>query len=142
MNPQAPPPLPSAVSGNVGSEGSTGRRSFAARQFPRFSSRQWRVFAISTTAGFFDNYDTALLSLALRQIQRSLGIAEGRLGAILSLIRIGYIASLALSPLADVFGRRQLLLYTIVGYTIFTALSAAAPHTPSFVTAQFLARPF
>jgi MFS family permease len=115
---------------------------FIARQFPPFSPRQWRVFAISTTAGFFDNYDTALLSLALRQIQRGLGIAEARLGATLSLIRLGYLASLALSPLADIFGRRQLLLYTIVGYTVFTGMSAVAPHTGSFVAAQFVARAF
>jgi len=113
-----------------------------ARQFPPFSPRQWRVFGISTTAGFFDNYDSALLSLALRQIQRGLDIAEARLGATLSLIRLGYLASLALSPLADVFGRRQLLVYTIVGYTIFTGLSAVAPHVGSFVGAQFLARAF
>jgi MFS family permease len=118
------------------------RMPFIARQFPPFSPRQWRVFAISTTAGFFDNYDSALLSLALRQIQRGLGIAEARLGATLSLIRLGYLASLALSPLADIFGRRQLLLYTIVGYTVFTGMSAVAPHTGSFVAAQFFARAF
>lgn len=141
MSPQAAPLSPSSVS-NMGGESSAGRRLFVARQFPPFSQRQWRVFAISTTAGFFDNYDSALLSLALRQIQRGLGIAEARLGAILSLIRLGYLSSLALSPLADVFGRRQLLLYTIVGYTIFTAASAMAPHTSSFVAAQFLARAF
>ena len=118
------------------------RLPFIARQFPPFSPRQWRVFGISATAGIFDNYDIALLSLALKQIQRGLGIAEARLGATLSLIRLGYLASLALSPLADVFGRRQLLLYTIVGYTIFTGISAVAPHTGSFVTAQFVARAF
>ncbi|MBV8360421.1 MAG: MFS transporter [Deltaproteobacteria bacterium] len=139
---QAPPPLPSSVSNNGGGERKGPRLPFIARQFPPFSPRQWRVFGISTTAGFFDNYDTALLSLALRQIQRGLGIAEARLGATLSLIRIGYLMSLALSPLADVFGRRQLLLYTIVGYTIFTGMSAVAPHTGSFVAAQFAARAF
>lgn len=115
---------------------------FIARQFPPFNSRQWRVFGISTTAGFFDNYDGALLSLALRQIQRGLGIAEANLGATLSVIRLGYLASLAISPLADIFGRRRLLLYTIVGYTIFSGLTALAPHTSSFVGAQFAARAF
>jgi MFS family permease len=118
------------------------RLRYLARQFPPFNSRQWRVFGISTTAGFFDNYDSALLSLALKQIQRGLGIADARLGATLSLIRLGYLASLALSPLADIFGRRQLLLYTIVGYTIFTGISAIAPDTASFVGAQFVARAF
>jgi putative MFS transporter len=135
-------PKPVSPMGEASSAQPRPRRGFVARQFPPFSPRQWRVFAISTTAGFFDSYDSALLSLALKQIQRGLVIAEARLGPTLSLIRIGYLASLVLSPLADVFGRRQLLLYTIVGYTIFTAMSAVAPHTASFVGAQFLARAF
>jgi putative MFS transporter len=44
--------------------------------------------------------------------------------------------------MADVFGRRRLLLYTIVGYTLFTGLSALAAHQQEFVGAQFLARGF
>ena len=113
-----------------------------AKQLPPFTPRQWRVFWISTTAGFFENYDIALLSLALKQIQHGLGIAEAHLGAMLSAIRLGYLASLIISPLADVFGRRRLLLYTIVGYTLFTGLSAFAPHQRSFTASQCLARAF
>ncbi len=37
---------------------------------PPFSRRQWRVFGIVATAGFFDNYDRVLLSLALKQVQK------------------------------------------------------------------------
>lgn len=117
-------------------------RSWFARQLPPFTPRQWRVFAISTTAGFFDSYDGALLGLALKQIQRGLGIAEASLGSMLSVIRLGYLVSLLLSPLADVFGRRRLLLYTIIGYTTFTALSAVTRDERSFVAAQFMTRAF
>lgn len=113
-----------------------------ARQFPPFTPRQWRVFGISTTAGFFDTYDAALLGLALKQIQRSLKIAEGNLGGILSIIRLGYIGAILIAPIADVIGRRRLLLYTIVGYTLFTALTAVAPGQHSFMIVQFLARAF
>ncbi|MGH7836289.1 MAG: MFS transporter, partial [Candidatus Binataceae bacterium] len=109
---------------------------------PPFTPRQWRVFWISTTAGFFDSYDSALLSLALRQIQNGLGIAEAGLGAMLSAIRLGNLGALLIAPLADIYGRRRLLLYTIVGYTLFTGLSAFAPHARSFVVAQVLARAF
>ncbi len=111
-------------------------------QLPPFTPRQWRVFGISTTAGFFDQYDGALLSLALKQIQRGLNIAEGRLGAMLSIIRLGYLLSLLISPLADIFGRRRLLMYTIIGYTIFTGASALAPNRHGFVASQFVARGF
>jgi MFS family permease len=107
---------------------------------PPFTRRQWRVFGIAATAGFFDNYDRALLSLALKQIQQGLGIGEARLGAMLSSIRLGYLLSLMVTPFADVFGRRRLLLYTIVGYTIFTGLSAVAPSQGYFVTCQIFAR--
>ena len=139
---QASPPSSSIVSPGAEGQRPGARFPFIARRFPPFSPRQWRVFGISTTAGFFDNYDTALLSLALKQIQRGLGIADARLGPTLSLIRVGYLASLVLSPLADLFGRRQLLLYTIVGYTIFTGISAAAPNTATFVASQLVARAF
>ncbi len=109
---------------------------------PPFSRRQWRVFGIAATAGFFDNYDRVLLSLALKQIQKGLGIAEARLGAMLSTIRLGYLLSLIITPFADVFGRRRLLLYTIVGYTIFTGVSALSPSQAYFVTFQIVARAF
>ena len=117
-------------------------RSWLVRQFPPFTPRQWRVFWISTTAGFWDSYDGALLSLALGQIQRGLAIAEGSLGVVLSAIRLGYAGALLITPFADIFGRRRLLLYTIIGYTLFTALSAFAPDRRSFVIAQILARTF
>ncbi len=107
---------------------------------PQFTSRQWRVFWIANTAGFFDQYDRALISLALKQIQAGLRIAEARLGLMLSLVRLGYLLTLSLTPLADVFGRRRLLLYTIIGYSLFTGLSAVAPGEKSFVVFQVLAR--
>jgi putative MFS transporter len=107
---------------------------------PPFTLRQRRVFLIASTAGFFDQYDRALLSLALKQIQSGLKIAESHLGTMLSVIRLGYLFSLLLTPFADVFGRRRLLLYTVMGYTIFTGLSAIAPGERSFVAFQIIAR--
>ena len=110
---------------------------------PPFSRRQWRVFGIVATAGFFDNYDRVLLSLALKQIQKGLGIAEARLGAMLFHDPAG-LPPLAdhYASFADVFGRRRLLLYTIFGYTFFTGVSALAPSQAYFVTCQILARAF
>jgi putative MFS transporter len=131
-----------AKTAQPGAAGSRNYRSLLLAQIPPFTSRQWRVFAITTTAGFFDSYDGALLSLALKQIQQGLGVAEARLGNMLSAIRLGYLTMLLLTPLADVFGRRRLLLYTIIGYTAFTGLSAVAPRERSFVGCQFLARGF
>ncbi len=109
---------------------------------PPFTKRQRRVFWIASTAGFFDQYDRALLSLALKQIQAGLKIAESHLGALLSVIRLGYLLALLMTPFADVFGRRRLLLYTVFGYTIFTGLIAIAPGERSFAAFEIIARAF
>jgi hypothetical protein len=45
----------------------------------RLSPRQRRTFATVCAAGFFNNYDGALLSLAIEQIQRGLKISEALL---------------------------------------------------------------
>src|ERR1700691_944964 len=109
---------------------------------PPFTKGQRRVFWIASTAGFFDQYDRALLSLALKQIQAGLKIAESHLGTMLSVIRLGYLLSLLMTPFADVFGRRRLLLYTVIGYTIFTGLIAIAPNERTFVVFEIIARAF
>jgi MFS family permease len=109
---------------------------------PPFTKRQRLVFFIAATAGFFDQYDRALLTLALKQIQKGLQISEAALGNLLTLIRLGYIGSLVVTPLADVFGRRRLLLYTVVAYTIFTGLAAIAPTAHFFVACEMFARVF
>src|SRR5258708_39921705 len=75
---------------------------------PPFTLRQRRVFLIASTAGFFDQYDRALLSLALKQIQSGLKIAESHLSAMLSVIRLGYLFLLLLAPFAAVVGRPRL----------------------------------
>jgi MFS family permease len=137
------------VTSNSDISRSAGTQSLAHRRrgvlfglFPPLNPREWRVFGIATTAGFFDNYDTALLSLALVQIQTGLSIAESELGSMLSIIRLGYLPALLIAPLADLFGRRRLLLHTIVGYTIFTGLTAVALGPRSFIASQFMARTF
>ncbi len=112
------------------------------RYLPPLSPRQWRIFGIVSTAGFFENYDRALLSLAVDQIQRGLRVANRDLGVMLSIIRLGYLLALPIASLADRFGRRRLLLYSIIFYTVATGASAVAPGVRTFVAFQFIARAF
>ena len=117
-------------------------RSLWMRYLPPLSPRQWRIFGIVSTAGFFENYDRALLSLAVDQIQRGLRVANRDLGVMLSIIRLGYLLALPIASLADRFGRRRLLLYSIIFYTVATGASAVAPGVRTFVAFQFIARAF
>lgn len=106
------------------------------------SAREWRLLGLLGTANAVNGYDLGILALALPAIQASLAIGETQVGTMLAVIRLGMLPALAIGVLADRYGRRALLLATIVGFTVCTALTAAAPNAASFVALQFVARIF
>ncbi len=109
---------------------------------PRIASRQSRLLTVLGAANLVDNYDIAILGLALPQIQVGLGLADDWLGAVSAVIRLGVIPAVILSACADGVGRRVLLLLTILGFTLFTALTSLAQTPGQFMALQFLARVF
>ena len=98
--------------------------------------------ALVAVAVLFDQYDLSLLSLALKQIQADLGIPEGELGSIGAFVRLGALPAFLIVMVADVIGRRRVMIATIVMYTLLTGLTAFAPDTRTFMVLQFLARTF
>lgn len=109
---------------------------------PALPERQWRVLGLMIAAGLFNAYDFQIFSLALKQIQAGLAIDEARLGLLGSTVRLGILPGVLLALAADTLGRRRLLIWTIAGYTVFTAATAFAPDERTFVVCQFLARAF
>ncbi|HJU10653.1 MAG TPA: MFS transporter, partial [Candidatus Binataceae bacterium] len=92
----------------------------------RLSKRQRRVLAIVSTAGIFNDYDGELVNLVLPQIQEGLNLSASSLAPMVSLIKLGALIAPFITVQADRFGRRRLLMLTIVGYTIFTGVTAIA----------------
>src|SRR5262245_43546864 len=109
---------------------------------PALTRHQWRVLGLVSIVSLFEQYDVYLFSLNLKQIQAELGIAEASLGWIASAVRAGAFFALPLTLAADRLGRRRVLLYTILGYTLCTGATAFAPDAATFVGLQFLARMF
>jgi len=121
----------------------TGNRSLSPwRRVKQLTPRQRKILGLLGVAEYFDNYDSALISIALKQIQEGLSIAESEIGAVAGTIRLGMLASFAVTLLADRIGRRRLLLATVVGFSFFTFLSAFARTPAEFVLAQIIARAF
>ncbi|MCX8072672.1 MAG: MFS transporter [Candidatus Binatia bacterium] len=108
----------------------------------RLTAYEWRVVAVLGTANFVDSYDIAILGLALPQIQEGLGIAEDEVGGVTAAIRLGVLPALLFTWLADAFGRRRLLLLTILGFTLATFITAFAANATQFTGFQFVARMF
>ena len=102
----------------------------------------WRLLLLLGTANAVNGYDLGIITLALPAIQSALGIAEQHVGTMLAVIRLGMLPALAIGVLADRWGRRRLLLGTIVGFTVCTVLTAAAPDARAFVVTQLVARVF
>lgn len=109
---------------------------------PELTPRQWRILGLVAAVSFFEQYDMYLFSLNLLQIQADLGIAEADLGLLGSAVRAGALFSILITVAADRVGRRRVLLFTVLGYTLCTGATALAPNAESFVALQFLARVF
>jgi MFS family permease len=109
---------------------------------PAISPPQRRVLLALGVANLVDNYDGALLGLALPQIQAGLGISESAIGQVLAVVRLGTIPAVILAVMADHVGRRLLLLITIVAFTVCTFLTALVGNAVEFMTIQFVARTF
>lgn len=86
---------------------------------PPLTRRQWNVIGLIGFVTIFDQYDLALFSLALKQIQAELQIPEADLGYLGALVRLGALPAFFLMVIADRLGRRRVLLFTIVLYTPF-----------------------
>ncbi|HXN86924.1 MAG TPA: MFS transporter [Candidatus Binataceae bacterium] len=102
------------------------------------SSRQRATFATVCIAGFFNNYDGALLSLAIEQIQRGLKISEASLSRMASLITLGSLLAPLITSQADRRGRRKLLIASIAMFSLLSGLTAFAWDARSFVALKFL----
>ncbi len=113
-----------------------------AGQVPALSEKQWSVLGLLALAELFDQYDVGLLGLALSQIQAGLSIPEHQVAGVTAIARLGSIVAFALSVMADRFGRRRLLLVTILGFTACTFATAFVQNAAQFAAMQLLARVF
>lgn len=109
---------------------------------PELTRRQWRVLGLVAAVSFFEQYDLYLFTLALKQIQTGLALEESELGLLGSIVRFGAVPAFFVTLVADRIGRRRVLLFTILAYTLFTGLTAFASDARLFVVCQFLARTF
>ncbi len=106
------------------------------------SRRQGMVFLLVGTTLLFSGYDLNVFGLALPQIQRELHIPENAAGLTVTYFRLAALVALLIAPLADIFGRRRLLLVTVFGEAVFTLASGFTHSYLQFVLAQILARIF
>jgi putative MFS transporter len=100
------------------------------------------LLVLLVSATFFEGYDSAILALLLADIQSTFAVSEATLGVIRIPIELGLAAAFFVARLADRWGRKPLLVWSVVGYTVFTALTAFSWDIWSFAFFQFASRIF
>ena len=107
-----------------------------------FNAHEWGVLVPLAAVGFFLNYDTGLLSLAAPAIAEGLGVTVASFGIGVAIIRVAALGSMPILRLADRVGRRQMLLVSVLAFTVATAATSLAWGLVAFVVFQMVARLF
>jgi MFS family permease len=93
-------------------------------------------------AGFFEQYDLALLTLAAPALSDGLGVSIATFGVGVAIIRLGSLGGVPVLRFADRLGRRTVLIGSLAAFTLLTGLTAVAWGLAAFVAFQTLARVF
>ncbi|MBQ6645002.1 MAG: aromatic acid/H+ symport family MFS transporter [Saccharopolyspora sp.] len=111
------------------------------RSAERSGYARW-VVPLCWSAVLLEGFDVVVLGsvlpVLLDQGQWGLTHASGSLVSTAGLIGMT-IGSLAIGTITDIIGRRKALLLAVIGFSVFTALCAAAPSVLIFGLLQFLA---
>lgn len=118
------------------------RRHQVALDLPALEQRQWAILGLVALASIFGAYDLALLQLALPQIASGLAIQPEQLSNVGAVIKLGSLPAFGFALAADRWGRQRLFILAVIGFTLFTGVTALATTVTIFVISQFLARLF
>lgn len=91
------------------------------------SAYQWYIVGLATFLNALDGYDVLAMAFTANSVTEEFRLSGSQLGSLLSAGLIGMaLGALILGPLADRFGRRNILIVALVINTIGLALSATA----------------
>ncbi len=110
----------------------------------RFSlePRHLRLLSLLGAASFFEGYDFNIITVALKPLRTTFGLDQATASLWIAVVYLGALPAVPAARWADRRGRRDLLLWSILGYTVATGATALAPDLGSFVAFQFVARFF
>ena len=100
------------------------------------------LLALLLPAALFNAYDSELRAVLLTQLKASFHVGTAAIGLANIPIGAGQFVAFFVVLRADRMGRRPILLWSILGYTVFTTLTAVSWDLWSFAAFQFGAQVF
>lgn len=106
------------------------------------TSYLWALLAMLVSATVFDGFDASILAAVAPMVKEQHGLSNAGWGLVNTTVRLGAVASFFILIFADHYGRRRLITLTVLGYALFTGLTAFSWSIESFTAFQFGARVF
>lgn len=105
-----------------------------------YTSKERRLIIIAACLGWgLEFFDLMLLSFLAPQILEEFGVSQGLFGAVFTTQLIATaVGGILFGWLADIYGRRRVLTWTILVFSISTALVAFAPALSWFFVLRFI----
>ncbi|MET9546640.1 MFS transporter [Streptomyces sp. NPDC006627] len=114
-------------------------RSTEDRSTGVWTPRQWGVLLVLCGAIFLEGIDVAMLNVALPSIRADLGLSTGSLQWVMSAYVLGYGGFMLLGGrAADLFGRRQMFVFWLSVFLVFSGLGGFATDGWMLIAARFV----
>ena len=111
----------------------------SGRDTDRMSGRAWGVLFVLCGAIFLEGIDVAMLNVALPSIREDLDMSTGMLQWVMSAYVLGYGGFMLLGGrAADLFGRRQMFVFWLVVFLLFSGLGGFATEGWMLIVARFV----
>ncbi|WP_406094020.1 MFS transporter [Streptomyces sp. NBC_01013] len=103
------------------------------------SAREWGVLFVLCGAIFLEGIDVAMLNVALPSIRADLGLSTGSLQWVMSAYVLGYGGFMLVGGrAADLFGRRQMFVFWLSAFLLFSGLGGFATEGWMLIAARFV----
>lgn len=108
----------------------------AAKPRGRF---QWVALGLCAATMLVEGYDAQLMGYVVPGIARDWGVAPGSLTAAIAAGLVGMmLGGFLIAPLADSYGRRRVVLYSVIAFAILTIATAFVQTLPALIVLRLL----
>jgi AAHS family 4-hydroxybenzoate transporter-like MFS transporter len=100
---------------------------------------QWVALVLCAATMFVEGYDAQLMGFVVPGIARAWDVAPASLTPAIAAGLVGMtIGAFFIAPLADTYGRRRLVLYSVLVFAILTIATAFAANLPTLIVLRLL----
>lgn len=104
-----------------------------------FSAQQYVVVALCLLFNMLDGFDITAMAVVASSVSNDLNLTTEKIGWIFSIALLGMmLGAMFIAPLADLIGRRKMIIATVLAISVSVLLTAMASTLTEFVILRFI----